>query len=1464
MPDCAPGTSEACAEDVCAGGTRTCGDDGTWGDCVGPAEACDGLDNDCDGVVDNGIPDIGQACTVGFGACEGQGVVVCDPATGGTVCNAQPVGPGELETCNGLDDDCDGLVDEDIDGGALAVPCYDGPPGTEGIGACATGVAICDNGALGVCSGAGLPGREVCNGIDDDCNGATDEGPGGGPISEACYSGPAGSEGVGTCQGGRSTCENGVMGGCAGEVLPGMEICDGVDNDCDDLVDDVAGGCGACQPGANIPCYAGPVGTEGNGACRAGRQTCLPDGSGYGACEGQVLPDAEVCDGDDNDCNGRIDDGLPGTGERCVAGQGACEGVGETVCDVATGGIICNARPLSAGVETCNGVDDDCDGLIDDGFGVGDRCLSGVGACEAVGRIVCDGEGGAACEAPVVQPGVEACDGVDNDCNGLVDEGFGLGERCVLGEGACQARGVTVCDAEGGVQCDAQPGLPGEETCNGVDDNCDGAVDGPGLCPPLFECIAGGCQPVIVPDECQQYATLSEADRNVAFNDEMIRCDNQLPAGWYRFGGEAGTRMPTTPPPELSCGTHAPGWMVGEYPGVAEGAVGRQVCFNWAGDQCQWSQEIQVRNCGEYYVFNLAPTEVCSLRFCGDGDPEGAVRLAGGEGANGRVEIFHDGQWGTVCDDAWDLADAEVVCRQLGYRGAFEAIQEFGGGADPIWLDNVGCAGDEANLMSCQAQPWGQHNCVHEEDAGVTCLTGEGGPGESCVVDAHCNGEGLICVDGVCREPPRCGDGNVDPGEECDGGIGNPDDGCTDECTFEGGGQGYVGSFRVNEGPPWANEGVNAYSCVAVCAQLFGGAAGDYDCSTTADAVNHRAYVDGWGDSQYCQGEGVAEDFVRPGEGLPYDCGQQGCSYSAYVSDHACAAVNHCFLATPPGSVRLVGGAAPNEGRVEIFYNGVWGTLCDDGWSGNTPIGLAGGDVLCRQLGFPGVRVVDTLNLPGAEGSPIHLDDIVCQGVEAAVDACAHLPVGQHNCGHVEDLTLVCLLPGECVDDADCDGELVCRNGRCAAPPVVGQRTALMRCGNSQRDVATFVDAADNLQVVVGCVPDANTQAMLVTRGGLAQAAPNAAAWRNYVQAGGIIITEYNASDEVYNAVFQANVAQGNGFGNCQDNINPVVRDNLNDAFWVANGALPVANAQNSGCGMNMASWGQPIVRLGGWDANSTSLAYRDLGTGRVWLVETDWQDPEAGFGPEARQLMRYMILHGRRAAVCNGQLINGVCLTHVSAECVQGSVEAYCAARGEEVITFAEFQAIVAGGWVRPNANYHTIAVAEYAQCPDGYGNVGIPGFSNLDLWQCGENQDYCNRAMACVTRGAAPEANADCANNPLWRRVECNVDSWVWSTDRVGSRDIPTAEANRELTTGCNHSGDANNDGLCSLDGQGWVSTQRWAMAGCNATWLHLAPNNVAFDCGGHDGDTVRRLVTSDNGCYDYRNLPAPGNPL
>ncbi|KAK2493107.1 hypothetical protein MC885_010011 [Smutsia gigantea] len=103
---------------------------------------------------------------------------------------------------------------------------------------------------------------------------------------------------------------------------------------------------------------------------------------------------------------------------------------------------------------------------------------------------------------------------------------------------------------------------------------------------------------------------------------------------------------------------------------------------------------------------------------------EGALRVRGGEGGcSGRVELWHAGSWGTVCDDSWDLADAEVVCRQLGCGRAEGALvgATFGPGSGPVWLDEVGCRGSEASLWDCPAEPWGHGDCGHKEDAGVRC-----------------------------------------------------------------------------------------------------------------------------------------------------------------------------------------------------------------------------------------------------------------------------------------------------------------------------------------------------------------------------------------------------------------------------------------------------------------------------------------------------------------------------------------------------------------------------------------------------------------------------------------------------------------------------------------------------------------------------------------------------------------------
>lgn len=100
------------------------------------------------------------------------------------------------------------------------------------------------------------------------------------------------------------------------------------------------------------------------------------------------------------------------------------------------------------------------------------------------------------------------------------------------------------------------------------------------------------------------------------------------------------------------------------------------------------------------------------------------LRLRGGANMlEGRVEVLHQGEWGTICDDSWDMNDAIVVCRQLGYRLAVRKSSraEFGQGNGTIWLDNLLCSGNEKTLAQCFHNGWGEHNCAHSEDAGVVC-----------------------------------------------------------------------------------------------------------------------------------------------------------------------------------------------------------------------------------------------------------------------------------------------------------------------------------------------------------------------------------------------------------------------------------------------------------------------------------------------------------------------------------------------------------------------------------------------------------------------------------------------------------------------------------------------------------------------------------------------------------------------
>ena len=122
-------------------------------------------------------------------------------------------------------------------------------------------------------------------------------------------------------------------------------------------------------------------------------------------------------------------------------------------------------------------------------------------------------------------------------------------------------------------------------------------------------------------DGCNNYTVLGEADR--AQESVLLshpRCDRYdlASAGWYRFQGAAGDQMPDKCVPMNRCGTHAPGWLSGAHPTVAEGVVTRKVCYHWRYNCCLWSNNITVRNCGAFFVYKLQKTPQCYLRYCGN------------------------------------------------------------------------------------------------------------------------------------------------------------------------------------------------------------------------------------------------------------------------------------------------------------------------------------------------------------------------------------------------------------------------------------------------------------------------------------------------------------------------------------------------------------------------------------------------------------------------------------------------------------------------------------------------------------------------------------------------------------------------------------------------------------------------------------------------------------------------------
>ncbi|MFZ5906453.1 MAG: cohesin domain-containing protein [Nitrospirota bacterium] len=438
-------------------------DDGSLtinGGCVpiGPDINCDGVDDDCDGIPDDEYVPIPTTCGIGACAATGESVCVngqlvdsCMPGTPGT---EGPIGDA---TCNdAVDNDCDGFTDgSDTD-----------------------------------CGGECIPSAEVCDGIDNDCDEEIDEDIA--PVPTSCGLGACAATGELTCVGGQMT-DNCTPG------TGSAELCNNIDDDCDGQIDEditpvpTTCGVGACMRAGQAAC------TEGQWS-----DDCIPG-----------IPGAETCNLIDDDCNGNIDDHMPPLQTTC--GTGACRATGQTTC--IAGQMVDDCIPGIPVSETCNGLDDDCNGTIDDNIEM-TPTTCGVGACAATGWKTCvsgemtdsctpltagtegpfpdnscadqldnDCDGATDSEDPdCIQqciPSAEVCDGLDNDCDGVIDNGIApVPTTC--GVGACAATGQKVCE-NGQMTDTCTPAMPGREgqagtsldlTCSDQTDNdCDGATD---------------------------------------------------------------------------------------------------------------------------------------------------------------------------------------------------------------------------------------------------------------------------------------------------------------------------------------------------------------------------------------------------------------------------------------------------------------------------------------------------------------------------------------------------------------------------------------------------------------------------------------------------------------------------------------------------------------------------------------------------------------------------------------------------------------------------------------------------------------------------------------------------------------------------------------------------------------------------------------------------------------------------